>query len=319
MKFADKHSYKGGYCYGVINEQLGGWREALKDVAGFGAKRGAAICSGGEVGFFLLLPHVQEELTMLDYSYGSLFYALGKYHVIEKKGASFAHDAFTKYPEYTAEYAKALEAYRYGVYNYTTHRYDHPPKPTPPAGDLLDLFFEGNKGIGKQEAESAAANWPLVGLDRVWADLSVEEVAAFRKNRTKVNFVHGDISQLAETGPYDFVYFSNALQYHSAQDGDPYRHSYALDYNQEAAQYEMDKIIKPGGYALYCYQGAKRAEKDSRRPGGGYYSGRHSTPQARCVAEWESVACITPTELAKRDVKRNYGMGWTYEISKAPA
>ena len=83
LKFESHLDKSLGVGYVFPNEDVGRWRELVK---GKRIKRAAAICSGGEVGFFALLPTVKDELVLIDHNKASLYYALVKYLLLRKHG-----------------------------------------------------------------------------------------------------------------------------------------------------------------------------------------------------------------------------------------
>src|SRR5438132_1398034 len=93
MRFTDIEPTAGGSGYGVVNENLNAWKKLLE---GISVERAAGICSAGEVNFFSILPHVEQELVLIDQSPYSLYCAMGKYHNIETLGPEKAHNQLCK-------------------------------------------------------------------------------------------------------------------------------------------------------------------------------------------------------------------------------
>src|SRR4051812_5629858 len=92
LVFEDLNGFNGTSTeFPFCNEHLKTWHKALD---GIEVDNAASICSGGEVTFFAILPHVKEKLVAIDHSYRSMFYAIAKYHVVEKLGAVKAHKLF---------------------------------------------------------------------------------------------------------------------------------------------------------------------------------------------------------------------------------
>lgn len=254
MNFQDLHEYDGHMTYPASNENLSSWKEAL---AGIQVERAAGICSGGEVSFFCVLPLVKEQLVLIDHSYASLYYALGKHHVIEKYSGK-----------------KACELFRGTHPSYDRRGYKLP-------NPLKVEFDAANKDLPTKDCGRHGS----FGLSGIWQHITPEEVTNFKRNRKKVSFLHGDINDLADLGPFDLLYLSNALDY-SGRDGDTF---------------QIDKIVKPGGYVMFCYQTS-------------YYN--ENTPPRGNVQKhiegWEPVA------KAKTPRTAGYGLSWTYEVRRTP-
>lgn len=164
----------GSTCYACSNEHIPTWKELLGNVR---VDRAAGICSGGEVSFFVVLPHVKKELVLVDHALGSMYFAIGKYKLIDKHG-----------PE------KAMELAKQQV----------------PHSVLANEFAEANKDLPTCKK---ALSKPTPHLARAWTDLGVEDLAEFNKNKDKLSFIHADISVLNDRGQFELLYLSNALDY----------------------------------------------------------------------------------------------------------
>jgi SAM-dependent methyltransferase len=211
--FEDLNEYNGNGSFPVCNESIAMWRKALKDIS---VENAAGICSGGEVSFFAVLPCVKKQLQLVDHSYQSMYYALGKYHTVEKLGAKKAHKAFSQ-----------------GA-----------------VSELEPLIEEANQGFSTgaafRKGYSRLSGGDLRGIFR---DISEKDVQAFKKNQKKVKFLHGDLSDLVERGPFDLVYLSNALDYTGRH------HSH---------NHPVEKLVKPGGIVCCTsssYGGRSRLSK----------------------------------------------------------
>lgn len=204
--FEDLHKHDGvGTVFPVCNESVSVWRKALEGVS---VEKAAAVCSGGEVSFFSILPVVREQLQLIDHSYCSMYYAIGKHHAIEKLGAEAAHKLLT----------------------------------SGNANKLRPLFGEGNKDLPTTEAKSASryssydSVFSLHLLRGAWRDISVESLKEFIANKDKLQFLHGDLNDLVDRGPFDLVYLSNAMDYAG---------------RDRRKDYRVKDMVKPGG--LVCY------------------------------------------------------------------
>lgn len=206
MVFEDLNEWDGpGNAFVVSNESISMWRKALE---GISVEKAAGICSGGEVSFFALLPSVTKKLELIDHAYHALYYAIGKYHTIGKLGAS--------------EALKALASrYREG---------------------LQPLFDEANAKFptSKHRVGRKARGVESLELTGLFGSLTQEDLEAFINNREKISFLHGDLNDLVDRGPYDLVYLSNAPDY-SGRNG---------------KNFQIEKMVKPGGYVLHTCQNA---------------------------------------------------------------
>lgn len=203
IDFEDLNPYNGSHTpFAVCNENISIWRKVLE---GISVESAASICSGGEVSFFAILPVVKKKLVLIDHSYRSMYFALGKYHLIEKMGAKEAY--------------KLLVESRQG-------------------GDLQTIFDEANNTLPTKRDELSYSNWfnGWYGAKGIYEDITEEGITKFRNNRNKVSFLHGDLNDLADKGPFDFVYLSNALDYAG----------------RNGSKYDIEKMVKPGGYVAYC-------------------------------------------------------------------
>lgn len=245
MNFKDLNTYKGSSCYAVVNESIAVWRKLLD---GISVERAASICSGGEVSFFSILPCVEKELVLIDHAYGSLYYAIGKYGIIETQGAEKAYELYTQ-----DVFTKEVE----------------------------DGIIEANKGL---PTANPRHRYGGTSTGRVWRTITQEDVASFATCMDKVQFLHGDLNDLEEFGPFDLLYLSNALDY----------------VGRNGTRFNIEKLVKPGGYILYCNQAYSTWDNLPNRP----------NPRAK---GWEEVAQTRPD----RDT-RQYGLDWIYRVCKAP-
>jgi hypothetical protein len=205
VTFEDLNTYNcRSSVFPIVNESIATWREALKDIA---VEKAASICSGGEISFFAILPKVAEELQLIDHAYSSMYYAIGKHHVMEKLDAKNAHNVFMNEDKATIDkyFAKANEKL-----------------PTKGANTSYSYYYDYKFTTG--------------ALRQAWADVSQADIRAFKENLHKLTFLHGDISDLRERGPFDLVYLSNALDY--AGRGGRYSHP-------------IKEIVKPGGFVCF--------------------------------------------------------------------
>lgn len=253
VPFKDLNEYDGKTFYGATNESLKAWDKVLD---GVNVKRAAGICSGGEVVFFRILPRVEERLTLVDHCYASLYYAIGKYGTICNNAAKKAHEMLTE-------------------------------RQATGSSELLGKEFEkANKGLPMLENDNikkrvrgyaySPTSTPRISNHMFLRDVSEKDVSAFKRARNKVEFLHGDIRDLIDLGPFDLLYLSNALDYlgRGGVTGDGFG---------------IEKIVSPGGYVAYTCQ-------RSAYPSSSYYSnsptksGRGDDMKPGCVAKWDVVA-----------------------------
>ena len=79
--------------YAAPNEDVELWRSFVK---GLRVNRAAAICSGGEVGLFAMLPTVRRELVLIVHSRRSLLVAMLKHLLIRQRGATEVRELLGK-------------------------------------------------------------------------------------------------------------------------------------------------------------------------------------------------------------------------------
>lgn len=92
--FEDIHKHNGQGSYSVVNESVEVWRRLLEKIPN--VDTAASIASGGEVSFFAIAPKVRKALTCIDHSYVSMYFAIGKAHLINKVGSAAAFKALVK-------------------------------------------------------------------------------------------------------------------------------------------------------------------------------------------------------------------------------
>src|SRR4051812_49342641 len=103
LKFESISPDKHVATYATTNENVGTIHDLIK---GKDIKRAAGICSGGEIGFFSMLPHVKEELILVDHSFKNMTFALTKYLLIAEFGWAKTRRLFT--PEQHKELASCV-------------------------------------------------------------------------------------------------------------------------------------------------------------------------------------------------------------------
>jgi hypothetical protein len=267
VKFTDLHEYDGRSCFVTTNESLGTWNDLLDGVK---VERAASICSGGEVAFFAIAPRATQEVYLLDHAYGSLYFAIGKYNLIEKLGPTKAYKLLT-----SNDGEKIAKAFLDANKDLPTHgnsdAYAHWPtlrsveqaaskeKPPPEPPNRYSMAWYdwydrwGPRGYGRDRKYNKFAS--------CWAHLDPKAISAFSKRvRERVSFVHGDINDLVDLGPFDLIYLSNALDYSGRSTEEQRkatykRHTYGED--TVSTVYKIEEIVKPGGIVCFSYKISK--------------------------------------------------------------
>jgi hypothetical protein len=187
MKFANLHDFDVQTVYHTTNEEPLLHLKLLATLAQKRFQKAASICSGGEIPFFVLLPRCQEVFAV-DHCKAVIALAMSKMLILEKLGPKALHtllleDRRAKYEDLLLEVKKDLpEALRQCVTSLGTYK------------------------------------WPEVR--REWGLMSPAILSKVLKNKDRITFIHGDVTDLAQFGPFDIVYLSNALE-HSGRSGKP--------------------------------------------------------------------------------------------------
>jgi hypothetical protein len=275
MRFQDIHEYDGRTCYATTNESLGMWKELLD---GIEVDHAASICSGGEVGFFTIAPRARERVVLIDHAYGSLYFAMAKYKIIEKLGAKKAHELLTSEDggKIRAELDKAVK----GLLPDAAMRDVNGQWPSK-ASPYYDPYYRRNM------------------LKTAWGNITEDDLAALRRARTKITFAHGDINDLSDLGPFDLVYLSNALSYlgrEGAKGGRSGNRSYSYGAPKES-EYRVENIVKPGGFVCFTYNSG--------------------VPPA-CTEAWKIITERKPQEVAAKYKDSSMSHSWRYVVAQIP-
>jgi hypothetical protein len=180
MKFANLHDFDVHTVYHATNEEPALHTQLLTTVSKKRFQKAASICSGGEIPFFVLLPRCQEVFAV-DHSKAVIALAMSKMLILEKLGPKALHqllleDRRAKYEDLLLEVKK----------------------------DLPEDLRTCNTSLGSYK-------WPEVR--REWGLISPATLAKALKHKDRLTFIHGDITDLAQFGPFDIVYLSNALEH----------------------------------------------------------------------------------------------------------
>lgn len=216
IPFEDLQEYDGESGYAYPNEDVSIWRKFVK---GKRIDRAAAICSGGEVGLFALLPTVRKELVLVDHSYCSLKYALQKCLLYREHGFEKTRKFLVERP---AEFAKELHKVNTNLppkLLTVRDKYDYSSKGTyiPGHRDQLTGRWVTGKFVpdelppGERDRLFTCSGH---NTDPKGCYSKVNRLDAYRALRKlhKVKFVHGDFQKLVDRGPFDLFYVSNAHQ-----------------------------------------------------------------------------------------------------------
>lgn len=261
VKFEDVHAHDAETWYVVPNEHLGIWTDLVAQVK---VERAAGICSSGEVGFFSMLPQVREELVLVDHSYRSLCIAMCKYMVMNELGVT-----------------KAVELFASGDGEQIKAQLDKVVHKLPPK--IVEAYNKlyARQGGGQMASHSfQEANLLAMEYKALPVPLARKAKARF----DKVTFLHGDLTDLKDRGPFDLLYLSNALE-HTSRTGNPP----LVD--------QVFTAVKPGGHVITAYPGS--------------YEGRKYT---RIPESWEEVA-----SLRSQYNNENYSkISWVHALFKLP-
>lgn len=216
MEYEDKNTYAATSFYAAPNEGTLDWRELVK---GTPVYRAAGICSSGEVGFFSMLPSVRRKLVLVDHSYASLNVAMTKYLLLAKLGAKEVYRLFTV-GEHQAIYDACMsvrDELPTGVKeSQGRKRYD---------GDWLAVWSNKeiyNNRTGRYEYTGTPYNDSFEEIQNHWKKhISLDLVRQACKKLHIVKFLHGDLQDLAEEGPFGLVYLSNALEHNNRDQKHP--------------------------------------------------------------------------------------------------
>jgi hypothetical protein len=190
LVFEDMHDFPGnGDFYATPNESLELWDRLLQ---GLKLYKVAGICSGGEVGFFNLLPRVQRELVLLDHSYKALYFAAVKYLALQKYGPEETYNLLSSgrgtYQTLATEFETELPVVLNNAWKRPTLYSNHP-----------------RRGADAFESHSTS-------VARFWQHQKKDVLVKTCAKLHKVTFVHGDLTDLAAKGKFGLVYLSNALE-----------------------------------------------------------------------------------------------------------
>lgn len=167
--------------YGATNEEPLIAKQLLK---GKTINNGLAIASAGEMTFRTFLPKTQGSLVLIDHSYKSLRAFCIKALLLATLGADATR--------------KLLIAEKQAGWTDAINKVD----------EFLPEPMKSAKFGGFDVFTAEAAN-----IRREWFYMDLKDLQKTVKNLGKIKLIHGDLSDVADLGPYDFLYISNALEH----------------------------------------------------------------------------------------------------------
>lgn len=273
IQYEDLNTFRGSCGYICPNEDVLLWREIVK---GRHIRRAAGICSGGEVGFLALLPTVRDELVLVDHSYESLAYAMLKYLLLLERGYKDTKRLLSDKEandELKAILAVLKDRLPADVLKASTKRLrEH----------RSNYTYEYVEYGPEQRLQTAANTYDGSSLVRYWKSFPENLVKRAAEKLAKVRFVHGDMTDLIEQGPFDLFYMSNA-------------HEHTTRHGKSPVLTNVAKLLKPGGLVV-----STRITEGRR-----YYDAGERLPKGWTqVSESNASSC---------------GYGWRYALYQVPA
>jgi hypothetical protein len=263
VAFKDEYpGYKKDYRFGpqysvsfiVPNEEVSVIKELLPDDP---VDHIAGICSGGEIGLFCLAPLAKKKLVLVDHSYSQLACAAAKALLLKKHGVNKTRELFLKAIEDGPTWSKEW-SWAKGALPEVLAEYLPDPLPVHKRSELV-------------------AHWA--------AYVTEEMLKKGLDSLHRVEFVHGDLTDLSKQKPADVLYISNALE-HSGRNGNP---------NGK----DVHKAVKPGGLIVGT-RDRHFYDNDPRTCGETY--------------GWTEIKTCRPAQRQER----NYTMLWEYVVYRTP-
>lgn len=260
LAYEELHDFKATGHYAVPNEGTIAWNQLLQ---GLRIHRAAGICSSGEVGFFAILPLVRKELVLVDHSLQSLQVAMVKYALLQRYTAAEVLRMFKT--GNAIEIGEAVE----GVKNllppgvreaFTISKRNY--------NDARDAWLCSTKEADQGTSHYYSSNFDPVAYadseDRravalLWAQFSEELVKKAKEKADRVRFVHGDLRDLKDTGKFNLIYLSNALEHTSQHRGVKNTRRYdergvRIPNTQTEGALAVQDALVPGGYVALAHR-----------------------------------------------------------------
>lgn len=217
MKFEDVHPayVPTGEQYIVTNEEPDIHRLLLRSRT---IKRAVAIAGGGEVSLFVLLPRVRKELVVVDHSYAALAAFYTKAFLLEQMGPKALRDLIINKP--LAEWVKATDSVL-------------PQLPEP----LGKYVGEASSKTDYTHANKLRGTNTHVNLRKEWFYADEKALSLAVKKLHKLTLIHGDLTDIKDKGPFDFLYLSNAAEHFGRS-------------MKKLTQAELDPMLAPNSLVL---------------------------------------------------------------------
>lgn len=232
LKFEDRYAdFIGTSPHIQTNESVDAFIKLL-DGLGRRFRRAGAICSGGEVPLIVLAPRCEEVLA-IDHVYRPLAVAYTK-ALLLADGKEKALVANTK-----EEFEAAWNAVKPRLPEKLVGHW--------PAGMYYEYKY-GPDGRGYYDPPPTA-NMMTVShhtFAHEWAKYAEEWIQAARTSVAKVQFLHGDFTDLP--GTFDLLYLSNMLEHTSRHDNPASKYNW--DKKTAPPIEKVDALLEPGGYVL---------------------------------------------------------------------
>lgn len=193
--------------YDATNEDLRIHHMLLEEAMKRGpVKHVACIASGGEVPLQVLAPKVKS-VVAIDYSRRSLAWAIAKTILLQSHEPEQAIALLS---------AQSLDA---------------------PEWDEV-LMKTAKRRLFPLTQLNRKAYQMSQDTRRTWRDLPADDVRTIAKASRRIEYIHGDLNlHLKERAPYDLLYVSNALTFHTSE-------GKYLDYQALAG------LLRPGGFMI---------------------------------------------------------------------
>lgn len=205
--------------YAVTNEEP----DLLRQLLGRRSfEKGAGIASGGEVLLAVLLPHCREVIAV-DHSYASIANTYLKMILLETLGAKRLKELL-----FSADYEQIVPALRAASVSL-------PPELLP----YVNFGNVSNGAYGYAYGSALPLTWhqDTVNLRREWHYLPTAVLERATNRLEKVTVIHGDIADVAKSGPVGLLYVSNALKHTDRNRCNPTMTGFAA-------------LVKDGGFML---------------------------------------------------------------------
>jgi hypothetical protein len=218
MQYEELNAYNGPYTYACTNEEP----EMLRKlIAGRFVRKAAGIASGGEVSFFLLLPRVREELVAVDHSLSSLAIAYTKALLLESLGPTE-----TKKLMMLNNIKKLQEAA------------DKASQQLP--GNLKNKWTPEARYNLSCDSSRLATEWGLA------SDTALKLAT---KKLDRLTFIHSDLTDIKDKGPFELLYISNAQEHARRQNPGMYN-------NADLSSTHLDSLLTDDGLILVVSAGS---------------------------------------------------------------